>query len=152
MKERWHGQIQRYLAGDTTPEETAALQQALKDDAELRTLYLDYLNLDVALGVAAEAAKITENGSGRMTPYSRPLAKPIRHDWRWLAATGACAALVMLTILPKHRDPSRTRYDFSASITSSQDAIARLSIAPTTSLPGWMSPTASMLEPQVIPE
>ena len=38
MKRYWHEQIQRYVAGESTQEETIALQQALKDDAELRTI------------------------------------------------------------------------------------------------------------------
>ena len=71
MKRYWHEQIQRYVAGESTQEETIALQQALKDDAELRALYLDYLNLDVALGAAAEAEAMTGNGIGRICNTSK---------------------------------------------------------------------------------
>jgi hypothetical protein len=147
MKRYWHEQIQRYVAGESTQEETISLQQALKDDAELRALYLDYLNLDVALGAAAEEATMTGNEIARMATYPGPFASSKSHCWRWIAAAGACAALVVLTNFPRHRDSSRARYDFGATISSTQNAIARLSFEPTSSFPGWMSPTASMLEP-----
>ena len=65
MKNHWHEQIQRYVNGQASAEEAAALQAALNEDAELRALYLDYMNLDVALGAAAEAATIAENGIAR---------------------------------------------------------------------------------------
>ena len=54
MKSHWHEQIQRYVNGLASPAEAAALQAALNQDAELRALYLDYMNLDVALSAAAE--------------------------------------------------------------------------------------------------
>ena len=55
MNDLWHEKIQRCMTGDATQEEIAALQHALKSDAELRALYLDYLNLDLALEMAAAA-------------------------------------------------------------------------------------------------
>jgi len=152
MKLYWHEQIQRYVAGESTQEETIALQQALKDDAELRALYLDYLNLDVALGAAAEVATMTGSEITRMAIYPGASARSILHYWRWIAAAAACAALVVLTIFPRHHDSSRARHDFDATISSTQNAIARLSVEPASSLPGWMSPTASMLQPPEITE
>jgi len=148
MKLTWHEQIQRYVAGESTQEETIALQQALKDDAELRALYLDYLNLDVALGAAAEAATMTGNENARMAIIPGPSAWWILHSWRWIAAAGACAALVVLTIFPRQHDTSWARPeppDLGATLSSTQNAIARLSLEPVSSFPGWMSPTASML-------
>ena len=53
MKNNAHEQIQRYMNGQASTEEAAALQTALKNDADLRALYLDYMNLDVALAGAA---------------------------------------------------------------------------------------------------
>ena len=55
MNDKWHEEIQRCMTGDAAPEEIVALQEALKADAELRSLYLDYLNLDLALETAAAA-------------------------------------------------------------------------------------------------
>jgi hypothetical protein len=146
MKEHWHEPIQRYVAGDSTQEETTALQQALKDDAELRALYLDYLNLDLALGAAAEAASMTGNEIAGMAINRQPSARSILHYRRWIAAAAACAALVVLTILPRHHDSTRARNDFGATFSSAQNAVAQLSFEPASSLPGWMSPTASMLQ------
>ena len=84
------------LNGQASAEEAAALQAALNEDAELRALYLDYMNLDVALGAAAEAATITENGMGGIATFPRSPAQSSPHYWRWLAAAAAaCAALVM---------------------------------------------------------
>ena len=152
MNAHWHEQIQRCMTGDATPEEIAALQQTLKDDAELRALYLDYLNLDVALGAAAEAVAITENGIGKTTTFPQPPARLSPHHWRWLAAAAACAALVVFAMLPKPRDASRARPDIAAIISSTQSAIARLSIEPPSLFPAWASPTASLLDPPRIPE
>jgi hypothetical protein len=143
MKAHWHEQIQRYVAGDSTREETVALQQALRADAELRALYLDYLNLEAALGAAAEAAAM----AGHQTAELRPIAWPQGHSRRWLAAaTAACVALAVLTIFRGHRDRPDAQHDFDASISSTQNAIARLSFERTASFPDWMSPTASMLK------
>ena len=147
MNAHWHDQIQRCLAGNATPEEIAALQQALKDDAELRALYLDYLNLDVALGSAAEAAALPESEAGRIATFPPP---PAPHYWRWLGATAACAALVMLAILPKHRDGPRLQPDVAAAISTAHNAIAGLSVELPSTLPAWISPTASLLEQSII--
>lgn len=145
MNAHWHEQIQRCVAGDAEPKEIAALQQALKKDAELRAFYLDYLNLDMALGAAAEAATITENRLNNTTAVSP-------HHWRWLAATAACAALVALALLPAHRDSSQTQPDIADTISSTQGAIARLSIEPPSLFPAWSSPTASLLDLPRIPQ
>ena len=152
MNAHWHEQIQRCMTGDAAPEEIAALQQALKNDAELRALYLDYMNLDVALGAAAEMAASAENEIGRTTAFPQPTARPSPHYWRWLAAAAACAALIVSAMLPKHRDASRARPDIAAIISSTQSAIARLSVEPPSLFPAWASPTASLLDPPRIPE
>jgi len=112
MTNRWHEQIQRYVNGQSSAEEAAALHEALNEDAELRALYLDYMNLDVALGAAAEAATITEIEVGQADSFSRPFARLSSHPWRWVAAAAACAVLVMLVMLPRHRDSSRLATGF----------------------------------------
>ena len=55
MKQQWHDRVQDYLAGSLTPEQTAELETALRDDPHLRELYLKYAALDVALENQAEA-------------------------------------------------------------------------------------------------
>lgn len=150
MKRHWHEQIQRYVAGSSTEEETVALQQALNDDGELRALYLDYLNLDVALGAASEAAMMTGNVTGRISTFPG-LYEPVPpHHRRWLAAAAACAALLMLVVFSMHRGSSRAVPDFASTISSTQDAIAQLSLEQASSIPAWISPTDSMLEPPEI--
>ena len=148
MKDHWHEQIQRTVNGQSSAEEIAALREALNADAELRAWYLDYMNLDAALGAAADAAVIAENatGSSETARFPRPRARLSPHFWRWLAATAACAALVVLALFPSHRDASRARPDFAAAISSTQSAIARLSVEPASVLPAWISPTASLLD------
>jgi len=146
MNSHWHEQIQRYANGQASVEEAVALQTAMKNDSELRALYLDYMNLDVALAEAAEVATVPEYGIGRVVPPLRPRPALSTHHWRWLAATAACVALVMLAMPLRHRNPAQTRPDIDAACSSIQEAIARLSVEPPSSFPAWASPTASMLD------
>jgi hypothetical protein len=152
MNNHWHQQIQRYVNGQAGAEEAAALQAALREDAELRALYLDYMNLDVALDAAAEAATITENGIGGIATPPRSPAPSSSHAWRWLAAAAACAALLVFAMLPGHDNPPPTPPDVAAACSSTQEAIARLSVEPRSSFPAWVSPTASMLDQPPIPK
>ena len=154
MNDHWHEHIQRYVNGEASAEEAAALQAALSDDADLRALYLAYMNLDVALGEAAEAAAIAENGAGGMATFPRSHARSSPHCGRWLAATAAaaCAALLVFGMLPGHDSPSPTRPDVAAACSSTQEAIARLAVEPPSAFPEWASPTASMLDQPPIPQ
>ena len=149
MKSHWHEQIQRYINGLASPSEAAALQAALSQDAELRALYLDYMNLDVALSATAETMTFTENGRNGIATFPRPHLGSSPHYWRWLAAAATCAALIILVLLPRHRISSRARLDIAA-ISSTQSAIERLSLKPPLLFPDWASPTASMLTPSPI--
>ena len=64
MNNDWHAQIQCYMNGQAGAEEVAALQAALQADAGLRALYLDYMNLDAALGAAAALRRDVGDGHG----------------------------------------------------------------------------------------
>ncbi|MDR3404906.1 MAG: hypothetical protein P4L99_20545 [Chthoniobacter sp.] len=92
MKNRWHEIIQRHAAGEATAKEAAALQAALREDADVRALYLDYMNLDVALGATADAAAMTESepavGSRKMMKADHPNWCE-RFSWRPLSAAAA---------------------------------------------------------------
>jgi hypothetical protein len=143
--------IQRYIDGQATLEETAALEEAMKQDADLCALYLDYMNLDVALGATAEAAALAEPGIGARTIAPRRLARSSAHRWRWLAAAAASAALVVIAVWVKHHSPSQESLDVATACAPTQAAIARLSIEPPASFPAWVSPTASMLDQPRIP-
>lgn len=57
MNTDWHDLIQRYIAGHTTDEEFALLQDSLKRDDALARLYLRYMNLDVILEAHASTAE-----------------------------------------------------------------------------------------------
>ena len=57
----WHDLIQKHLGGIATQEESTALEKALETDSNLRSLYLDYANLDMALVSSAEAAKALQD-------------------------------------------------------------------------------------------
>ncbi len=92
MNHDWHDLIQHYIAGTLADDEALALQNALKSDADLRALYLDYMNLDVALGSHAESR----------AAVNEILASPVRVErsriTRWLSwrpLTAAAAGLVI---------------------------------------------------------
>jgi hypothetical protein len=152
MKDRWHERIQRQVSGLASAEEAGALQAAMWEDGELRALYLDYMNLDAALGAAAAAVTSTEDETGRRATFPGTTARVSPQYWRWLAATAAGAALVLLVLFPRQRDASRERADIAAAISATQNAIARLSVETASSLPAWMSPTAALLEQPDFPQ
>jgi len=152
MKPHWHETIQQYVDGQSSAEEAAALRKALSEDAELRALYLDYMNLDVALGAMADAAAVEENRSNQTVTLHEARAGSAPNYWRWAAAAAAFAALLVFATLPRGPKPLRTGQDVAAAIRSSQGATARLSFDTTSALPAWMSPTASLLEPPGVPE
>jgi hypothetical protein len=133
--------IQRHLDGRATTEESAELQQALKESAELRTRYLDYVNLDVTLCATADAAAAEEGTISEM-PVAR---RPAFRWWAW-AAAAACLASVFIAGLLTHRGNSPARPDLAAAIESTERAIAQMPPPPSSSLPAWISPTASMLD------
>ena len=88
MNHDWHDLIQGYIAGTLTDDEALALQTALKSDKDLRALYLDYMNLDVALGSHTESrAAVNEMLA---SPIVGQKNRPTRWlSWRPLAAAAA---------------------------------------------------------------
>lgn len=86
-----HDLIQRHMAGLLTEDEAAALQTRLKADTDLRSLYLHYMNLDVALEAQAgsrdrvidllQAAPLTQH-------------KPAGRWFSWRSLTAAAAGIV----------------------------------------------------------
>jgi hypothetical protein len=152
MKSHWHETIQQYVDGRSNPEEVVALINGLNEDADLRALYLDYMNLDMALGAMADAAAVEENRSSRTSSIHEQRAGALSPLWGWAAAAAAIAALVAFAMVPRVPKPLRTGQDVAAAITSSQNAIARLAFDTTSALPAWMSPTASLLESPTFPQ
>jgi len=150
MNNHWHEAIQRHLDGQAGAEESAALHQALKEDAGLRAHYLDHLNLDASLDAMANAAA-AENRIGSLAPDGRPVSRPALRHWRWFAATAACAALALLVVFSRHRAAARAQPDIAAVTSATHTAISRLRADVPPVLPAWMSPTASLLEPPGFP-
>jgi predicted anti-sigma-YlaC factor YlaD len=146
MKHHGREQIQRYLDGLASREEVAVLQAALREDSVLRALYLDYMNLDVALAAAAEAATVAENGSRRIAVSPRLPARTSSRYGRWLAVTAACAALIVFALLFRDGHRRQQHPNINADFTATKEAIARLSIGQPASFPAWVSPTASLLD------
>jgi hypothetical protein len=74
-----------------------------------------------------------------------------RSFWRApLIAAAACVALLLVGATFMLRRPAHPRDDLTHAFASAQDAISRMPPPPTSSLPAWMSPTASMLdEPRI---
>jgi len=81
--------IQRRLSGTLSEDESSALQAALKQNEELRRLFLDYSNLDVALAAKAASAEAT-----RDLIVSPPAAPPPR--WLSVRPLSAAAAGIVL--------------------------------------------------------
>lgn len=76
-----------------------------------------------------------------------------RSGLRLLPALGASVALLLvIVVIFTSREPSRARPDIAAIISSTQGTIARLSYEPVSTLPAWMSPTASMLDQPRLPQ
>ncbi len=151
MNDHWHEQIQRHLSGQSSDAEFAALQQELNEDAELRALYLDYVNLDEALGTAAGKSIHAENKPGQAARSPLLSARRSPQTWWWLAAAAACVALVAFLVLSKNRDNSQMHPDIAATIASTKNSIARLSIPQAASNLSWTSPTSSLLAPSHLP-
>ena len=139
MNSAWHDIIQRHIAGTTTAEEAIGLVAALAADAKLRALFLDYMNLDVALAALAGAA------DHMLAPQKQRSSRWL--TWRPLAAAAACVALLLSGARLFSRKPPSTRPDLAAAFASTEQAIAHLPAPPLAPLPEWMSPTAAMLDP-----
>lgn len=146
MTNQSHDLIQRYVDGQATVEETATVQAEMKHDANLRELYLDYVNLDVALAAAAEAAAIPKSGVGDMAAVAPMPGRKLPRYGRWFAGAAACASLILCAVLSRILDRPQSRPDVDAACCSTQAAIASLSAEPP-SFPAWMSPTAPLLAP-----
>jgi hypothetical protein len=91
MNHDWHDLIQRYIAGTLSDDEALALQNALKSDDDLRALYLDYMNLDVALGSHAES-RVAVNEI-LASPMDREPSRTTRW-FSWRPLTAAVAGIV----------------------------------------------------------
>jgi hypothetical protein len=92
MNPDWHDLIQRHMAGLTTEDEAASLQELLKQDDNAARLYLRYANLDLALESKASSMDATRELLPRPIK-SRPSRWP---SWRPLTAAAAGIVFGML--------------------------------------------------------
>ncbi len=146
MTNHWHEQVQRYIAGQSSAEEAAALHEALNRDADLRALYLDYMNLDAALGALANEAAGTQRRPQEPAAVPASQTGPRSHPWRWLAPMAACGALVLFGVLSWPRGHAPARPTIGAATVSAFTSISRLHADIPPAIPAWMSPTGSLLK------
>ena len=91
MNADWHDLIQRYIAGITTDEESALLQDSLKRDDAVARLYLRYMNLEVALEAhAGSQAAVTE----MLVSSTRSEAKQWTDMFSWHPLTAAAVVVL----------------------------------------------------------
>lgn len=92
MKPQWHDLIQRHMAGLTTEQEAASLQELLKHDDNAARLYLRYTNLDLALASKASSMDATRE------LLTAPIMSrsPRWPSWRPLTAAAAGIVFGML--------------------------------------------------------
>lgn len=95
--------IGKYADGTASAEEVSRLEQAVRDDATVRELLLDYLYLDVAIeAVAAGRCGVGGDSKELATPEAVPqsiVMKSINQRRRWaLAAVVALAASLLLAV------------------------------------------------------
>jgi hypothetical protein len=102
MNHDWHDLIQRYIAGTLLDNEVLALQDGLKSNKALRSLYLDYMNLDVALGSHAESrAAVNKVFTSRMTGETSRASGWL--SWRPLVAAAAVMVLAAVMVWTREK-------------------------------------------------
>ncbi len=107
MKLSWQDSIQRYADGRASPEEVAALQNAMRDDSELRAQFLDYVNLDESLAAAAAGREELSPVEIDFRPReARSSIWPVRWFWRPALATAFALLMVALGIWTGHVESS----------------------------------------------
>ena len=92
MNTDWNDLIQRYIAKQTSEEETRRLEAALKADDALADLYLRHTELDVALEAEAASAEVTRE------LLSAPMVSETSrggHWYSWRPLAAAAAGLVI---------------------------------------------------------
>ena len=88
MNSHWHDLIQRHIAGLTTEDEAASLQELLKQDDNAARLYLRYTNLDLALESKASSMDATRE------LLTAPIMSRSPRWTSWRPLTAAAAGIV----------------------------------------------------------
>lgn len=101
-QEVWLDRIARYVEGTLPAEELKPLEVALRTDAAVRRLFLEYVNLDSAL---AESGALPDHEFAGMDdqPVAAPVVRKPSSRWRrWVALTAggmAVAASVLIVVM-----------------------------------------------------
>jgi ferric-dicitrate binding protein FerR (iron transport regulator) len=126
-------------AGGGTEREVAELRDLLHNDPEALDAYLRFTDLHVTLATGAEPA-----ATGSLVAADFTAARPRLKGW--LVYAVACAALVLIGVFVSRHKTQQPEPDLSATIASTEKAIAQMPTPSFSPLPSWMSPTASMLD------
>lgn len=98
--------VEAYVRGETTSESIAALEDALRSDAEFRREFLDYLNLDLALSLELGAPEFSEKNDAAPEVVPFPTEKPRRNYPSIAAAAVITLLLVSATLWNSFTKPS----------------------------------------------
>jgi anti-sigma factor RsiW len=153
MKQAELDLLHGYLDGTISDVDFAELQSLLRESAEARRTLRALATVDAKLQELAGLSERTMELLG--TPPPPPSRARSHYDllaWSSLAAAAACVALALTGMLLTRDKSSRPRPDVAAAISSTQEAIARLSIDLPPLFPAWASATASMLDQPRIPK
>jgi hypothetical protein len=91
MNTDWNELIHRYIAGQTSDEETRHLEASLKADDKLADLYLRHIELEVALETQASSAQITRE---LLSAPAEPETRRGTNWFAWRPLTAAAAGIV----------------------------------------------------------
>ena len=148
--------MHRWREGSLSEEQLRLLTAALGSKEGRSDLLAEWL-LDAGLSEALQTAAVADldetNGFPEMETMSSKLVAFRRVQRSWLPLAGAaCAALLFSGWLVSHFQSARPRRDILPALASSQEALAQFSFEPPAPLPGWLSPTASILDQDIFPQ
>lgn len=140
-----------HLNGTLSDADFGRLQALLRASAEARRTLRALATVDTKLQALGSLNTMPTQLLVMPAPSrARPFCQ--RLLWTSMAATAACVALALTGMLFTHLKPSPSRPDLAAKISSSQNAIRRLSVKPQSLFPAWASPTAALLDQPRIPQ
>ncbi len=160
--------LQRWREGRLSAAELDDLMRQLGTVEGRKRLRLDWFletTLPEALKAADLARAVAKVAPLKSVPWTGRIVAwctGMRSAWRWATAAVALVVIALLAVSlllspgPSTRQEARvTRPDLDAVIWSTQQAIAGMpahSLASASALPGWMSPTASLLDQPRFPQ
>ena len=89
-----HDWMRQYAEGTASAETTLRLEQALREDAAFRKLFLEYLNVDLALATTAAHSELTD-GNAKLIRFPKP---PRRAVVAWAMAAAIIVFLGLAAV------------------------------------------------------